>query len=607
MPKIHEERPKAVGAYVFAGGFTLGVKEYFDVLTHLEDGKFGAETVRLNFPGLEVHQDPESWPLDRCQGVDLVYCNPPCSPWSTAGIVRGQTTEEQTDWRAHAATGCVARCFSLLARLRPKVWCFESVRQVYTRGGSMLDEMAAEATALGYAVTDLFVEARHHGVPQHRKRYFMVVHRVMVDWRPPDLDEVTVDDALSRVSEEGDHVGAIPRSVAAVCHLVGQGENARMAWDRAREGGVAKDLGTRPAFIYDRMAADRPSYTILGSCNKVHPHEDRMLSVNESAALCGFPSTFRFVGKPGDRYAQVGKGVCPPVAAWLAESLRRAVIGDAPAEVKREAFTVVKGLIQEGIGVVDKKKKFVAPGKRPGNLDRRFDKTQLRSGAYGYTVHRDYAAHYFKWGFMFKKITYQETRVLDVGCGQDCPLARVLSFRLAAVPKLWVGVDLNRIPKPFNSAWARVHDQFNFVDDHERLVKEYDHGFDVAVCFEMIEHMHVPDGRKLLMNFANLVRPKGELVLSTPVYNGKKMAANHIHEYGIDELRELIESTGKWRVTGRYGTFASWNEIKKVMTEPELALYEELNLYYDHEVLSCFMAPKYPDASRNNVWVLRRR
>lgn len=258
-------------------------------------------------------------------------------------------------------------------------------------------------------------------------------------------------------------------------------------------------------------------------------------------------------------------------------------------------------------GESPRRRKFVPPGKRPNDFNRRFDKTQLKAASHGYTVHRDYAAHYFRWGFAFQRIKYRKTRVLDLGCGQDCPLARVLSFHLAAVPGLMVGVDLNKIAKPFSAAWFSVRDEFSFIDRHEELVEEYGaESFDLATCFEVIEHMHPEDGLKLLRNAADLVSPSGELLLSTPVYNGRKMATNHLHEYGVSELRGLIKSSGAWRVNSRYGTFASWNDIKKVMTQQERALYEELNEYYDHEVLSCFLAPKYPDASRNNVWVLRR-
>jgi len=264
-----------------------------------------------------------------------------------------------------------------------------------------------------------------------------------------------------------------------------------------------------------------------------------------------------------------------------------------------------------GVAVVEPtleptRKNFTPPGKRKQNLDRRFDQTQLKSTTHGYTVHRDYAAHFFRWGFAFQRIEYQRTRVLDLGCGQEIPLARVLSFRLSAVPALYVGVDLNKIAKPFKAKWARVHDGFSFVDRHQELMVEYGtHSFQLLTCFEVFEHMHPADGLTLLRNAWDLCSPDGRLILSTPVYNGRRMAANHIKEYTVDEMERVIVDSGVWEVEERFGTFASWNDVKKVITPAEQALYQELNRYYDHEVLSCFLAPKYPDASRNNVWVLR--
>lgn len=253
-------------------------------------------------------------------------------------------------------------------------------------------------------------------------------------------------------------------------------------------------------------------------------------------------------------------------------------------------------------------KRFTPPGKRKQDLDRRFDQTQLKSTTHGYAVHRDYAAHYFRWGFAFRRVRYQETRVLDLGCGQEWPLCRVMNFRLAAVPALYLGVDLNPVKVKPGIAWARVVDQFSFVDRHRELVEEYGgKSFHLLTCFEVIEHMHPPDGIRLLRNAADLCRPDGEFILSTPVYDGKRMAANHIKEYTVPELRDLVQESGRWEVKERFGTFASWNDIRKVMTPAEVELYKDLNRYYDHEVLSCFLAPKYPDASRNNVWILKPR
>lgn len=331
---------------MFAGGFTLGVRAAgFRIVCHLEEGRFGADTVRRNMPDVTLYQDPRLWPVERLRDrTDLVFCNPPCSPWSTAGIVRGQTTEQQCDWRAHPACRHTASAFSLLRELRPRVWVTESVRQVYTRGGEMLSSMSDEALSLGYDVHDLYVEAKDFGVPQHRKRYFMVCSRVEIDWRMPVQDEEpTVYGALADADDVDDMVGATPKSVEAIIDLIGQGENARMVWDREAKAGRAP-RSARPAFIYDRMAGDRSSYTLLGSPNKLHPDEDRILSTNETRALCGFPRSYRIVGPVNQRYAQLGKGVCPPVARWLAGEVARSLSAGAPVRSPSRRFTKIESV-----------------------------------------------------------------------------------------------------------------------------------------------------------------------------------------------------------------------------------------------------------------------
>lgn len=320
-------KPKAVGAYIFAGGFTLGMEAAgFRVTDHLEDGKFGAETIKKNRPEIRLHQNPANWPIENLLGPAVVFCNPPCAPWSTAGIVKGQTTAQQSDWRSHPSTQCVERCFSLLDRLKPKIWCFESVRQVYTKAGELLDDMADRAMLAGYSVDDVFVEAHHHGVPQRRKRYFMVCRTVECAYEPPIRHKIpTVYEALAQVSDLDDSITPTPETVAGVASLVGQGENVRKIWDRENAEGRTPTT-KRPAFLYDRLRGDSPSYTILGSCNKLHPDEDRMITVEETKALCKFPNNYELVGLTGDCYAQLGKGVCPPVAEYMGRQFMRAIL-----------------------------------------------------------------------------------------------------------------------------------------------------------------------------------------------------------------------------------------------------------------------------------------
>jgi hypothetical protein len=237
--------------------------------------------------------------------------------------------------------------------------------------------------------------------------------------------------------------------------------------------------------------------------------------------------------------------------------------------------------------------------------DREFDKTQLKEAGYGDKVHRDYAAHYFRWGWAGEFVGRDKV-VVEIGCGQDTPLTKVLSGNLSWLPKHYLGVDLNKLTNPFKPKWANYLGQFNFCEDGLSLGERLPRGkADLIVCFEVIEHMKKESGRKLLRNAVSLMDDDSIFLLSTPVYNGKHMAANHLHEYEFTELSNLIFACGL-KVERVHGTFATWNAIKKACTEDELALLTELRQFHSWEVLSTFMASKYPQVSSNCAWVLRK-
>ncbi len=231
--------------------------------------------------------------------------------------------------------------------------------------------------------------------------------------------------------------------------------------------------------------------------------------------------------------------------------------------------------------------------------NREFDKTSLREASHGQWIHRDYFAHAMRWAHAGRYID-GNTDVLDVGCGPDVQLINILTMPRNQVPKSYVGVDLNREPQRHpNRGWAKLHWEFNFLERWQELGH-----FDVVTNFEMIEHLHQPDGLRLLAGLRECLRKDGLLLLSTPNYNGKA-AATHLHEYTIPELAEAIAKTGL-TVERRFGTFANATALRKVASQADLAVLERLHPYYSDEILACVMAPLYPDVARNNIWLLRR-
>lgn len=217
----------------------------------------------------------------------------------------------------------------------------------------------------------------------------------------------------------------------------------------------------------------------------------------------------------------------------------------------------------------------------------------------------EYLAHFFKYGINKRRfIQHETTDVLDVGCGPDRPMLLALFGGVGPHPlaRSYTGVDLNNI-RPTHHARSKLYPQTNFIEEHARICEERG-PFDLITNFEVIEHMPKRMGKALLEAFFEVISVDGHLLLSTPVYDGIARAKNHIHEWTVPELQEALGEAG-FEVINRYGTFANMSDIKRVCTTEEKALMLKLSTYYGNDVLSTFLAPLYPDASRNNLWVCR--
>lgn len=250
--------------------------------------------------------------------------------------------------------------------------------------------------------------------------------------------------------------------------------------------------------------------------------------------------------------------------------------------------------------------------------ERDFDTTQLKAAGHGRTLHRDYTAHFFRWSFARRFITAKDN-VLEIGCGEEKPLSKILTGGAAAHVNQYVGVDLNKLKE---SASQRLHfyGEFDFTSRYKELLKA--HGeFDVVVHFEVIEHMKVIHGRKLLKAAFEALKPGGVMLMSTPCYDGVRHAANHIHEYTVPELQKETEKAG-FVVERRFGTFMDIKHIGKVLPSLPGAQVDEAELeklqaavklvrkhvgeYYDNDAVSNFFGPLHADHARNNLWVCRK-
>ena len=319
----------ALGAYIFAGGFTLGVEKHFRVQAHLEGNSYGVKTFKLNRPQVPVYIGYDKWPAQRFKRrVNFVYCNPPCAPFSSAGasILNGKD-----NWRTDPRTACMEQCFSLLEKIEPDVLAIESVTNAFTRGRELFDAFSVRAHEQGYAVTHVLENSKWMETPQHRKRYFFVAHKYALhherlNWAPP----VTVRERLATVQDPGYHRPVKPQYQRYYDQLVevnGPNGGIRALWekDNPPESQIRTRFGVagRPRMMEHRIPIDKPMGAFIGDFH-IHPTEPRNLGINEAKALCGYPLDYKFVN---DRaaFSELARGVMPNVGAWLARSVRSTI------------------------------------------------------------------------------------------------------------------------------------------------------------------------------------------------------------------------------------------------------------------------------------------
>jgi SAM-dependent methyltransferase len=228
-------------------------------------------------------------------------------------------------------------------------------------------------------------------------------------------------------------------------------------------------------------------------------------------------------------------------------------------------------------------------------------------------THRDYISHCHRWSYVVRWLAqgkrYEEARIIDVGCGRELPLAKLLySNRYAPKKGGYCGVDFGPL-EPSESLQKQA--QFELIlkpkTDFMNLEQPFAEKATLITCFEVIEHVEPDHMWNMLQKMKDLLAEDGTVILSTPNYDPHVGAAdNHVNEMNHGFLHATLERAG-FTVENKYGTFASQKDIKELLKQDGLFnLFLSLHDYYDSNVLATIFAPLYPEKARNCLWVLKK-
>ena len=379
LTKLGEhDKPTAIDLFAGAGGLSFGFfLAGFRLLQAVEMDPNPARTYGYNHPETDLIStditalDPSEC-LERISLAEgelgCLIGGPPCQGFSESN--------RRTRSIDNPKNRLFTQFFRFLRVMQPQAFVIENVAGIKTlASGSILDEIISEGEACDYRVEPILLNAIDHGVPQLRRRFFVVgIRQGLGKFTSPPPSHghslkpcVTVSEAISDLPELD--------SGAAIDWLAYPSVGKLSAYQRLMRRGtrdmVQGNLVTRNSpLILKRYAKIRPGQNweaipvklmdnyqdrsrchtgiyhrldsacaskVIGNFRKnmlIHPAQHRGLSIREAARLQSFPDRYVFLGSIGFQQQQVGDAV-PPLLAQAVANMVKTILTQEPTRRTR--------------------------------------------------------------------------------------------------------------------------------------------------------------------------------------------------------------------------------------------------------------------------------
>lgn len=325
-----------------AGGFSLGLEQAGLFTKYaVEMDKFAAETFSSNFNDARVLHTSVTDISDKqisneFKDVDIIVGGPPCQGFSVAGPSQYGIIDKRNQ--------LVFEMLRYSRILKPSVCVIENVPGLARKNkkNTLLETLISEFYKVGYQSQIIILDSKFFGVPQSRKRCFLIFKRnspvslpifndaplfsqesqfVSVDDAISDLnienlpsdDELPIKYDLPPLSEYQKRARAtsdqlynhVPmqhtKRLIERFKVIEQGQSLKDVppeHGQRRRGTQNLDARMRFKMNNQRLHPDRPSLAITASfqSNFVHPYRHRNLTAREGARLMSYPDSFRFFG-----------------------------------------------------------------------------------------------------------------------------------------------------------------------------------------------------------------------------------------------------------------------------------------------------------------------
>ena len=247
---------------------------------------------------------------------DVLLAGFPCQPFSSIGQRQGFK---------HKTQGTLFYdVLRILEGKRPAAFLLENVVGLVNHdGGNTFAVIIQSLNELGYSVHHQILDAADYGVPQHRKRIYIVGY---------DKSRLKRGIAHSWPKKSRKNIFIGP--------YVEKGITDRSSSKHLQEGYLSKIDDGRPELIDRRskikvktlVASYHKIQRLTGTFVKDGPTGMRLLTDNECKAIMGFPKTFIIPVSRTQMYRQLGNSVAVPVVTAIAKEILTALVNGLPKQ-----------------------------------------------------------------------------------------------------------------------------------------------------------------------------------------------------------------------------------------------------------------------------------
>ena len=341
----------AISLFSGSGGLDIGSElAGVPVICCVDNNEDCVRTLQANqiLGSAAIHlADIVSLPLSAYQGAldsrkptrFIILGGPPCQPFSKAGYWVGLGARQGfADSR-----NMIGDYLRVIRELRPDGFLFENVESLlHPINKTTVEVILSSTVARGYRYKMLKANALDYGVPQRRKRVFILGSRRSFNSHEPRRTHCPAEDCdetgLLPHQGVGQYIARFdtpnyfePAEVTSKgtygeeLREVPPGKNYLALTERAGHPRAPFKAGTRYWSFLLKLHPDLSSWTIAAQPGPwIGPFHwtSRRLRVPEIAAIQTFPEGYRFVGTRRSVQAQIGNAVPPLMAKAMVEFLR---------------------------------------------------------------------------------------------------------------------------------------------------------------------------------------------------------------------------------------------------------------------------------------------